>query len=108
MRGGKNPQLIMVESPFMTRVGDAPGHRELRRRLDRAAGTGPVAQSRDADSKTADECLYRSKQAGRNRTTGSRDSAAVPLARAADWRRGRGGDPAVAAAALSPPCAAAR
>ena len=37
--------------------------------------------------RTADECLYRSKQAGRNRTTGGRDRRRR-AARAADRRDG--------------------
>ncbi len=33
--------------------------------------------------KTADECLYRSKEAGRNRTTGVKIPAAVPFSASA-------------------------
>jgi len=69
---------IVVESPFMTRVGNL--------RVTASFGVASTeSQGPDLSfkvetlMKTADECLYRSKQAGRNRTTAVEIPAAVPL-----------------------------
>ena len=69
---------IVIESPFMTRVGNL--------RVTSSFGVastelqGPDLSFKvETLMKTADECLYRSKQAGRNRTTAVEIPAAVPL-----------------------------
>jgi diguanylate cyclase (GGDEF)-like protein len=69
---------IVFESPFMTRVGDL--------RVTSSFGVASTeSQGPDLSfkvetlMKTADECLYRSKQAGRNRTTAAEIPSAVPL-----------------------------
>jgi two-component system cell cycle response regulator len=69
---------IVVESPFITRVGNLQVTSSFG-----VASTdlqGPdLSLKVETLMKTADECLYRSKQAGRNRTTAVEIPAAVPL-----------------------------
>jgi len=66
---------MMTSSPFLTRAGDA----EVTASFG-VASTGPqgpdLALKVETLIKSADECLYRSKQAGRNRTLGIEISAA--------------------------------
>jgi two-component system cell cycle response regulator len=69
---------IVVESPFMTRVGNLQVTSSFG--VASTDSQGPdLSLKVETLMKTADECLYRSKQAGRNRTTAVEIPAAVPL-----------------------------
>ncbi len=71
-------RCIMEATPFMTRAGDVKVTSSF-------GGASTEAQGPDLSLKvetlirTADECLYSSKQSGRNRTTGVEIPAALAL-----------------------------
>jgi diguanylate cyclase (GGDEF)-like protein len=68
---------IVVESPFMTRVGNLGVTSSFG--VASTESQGPDLSFKvETLMKTADECLYRSKQAGRNRTTAVEIPAAAP------------------------------
>jgi diguanylate cyclase (GGDEF)-like protein len=73
-------RAVVAEAPFMTRAGDVPVTASF-------GGASTERQGPDLSLKverllrTADECLYRSKEAGRNRTTAVEIHA--PVARSA-------------------------
>jgi two-component system cell cycle response regulator len=62
-------RMLIAATPFATRSGDSPVTASFG-----VASTGPngpdIALKVDALIRTADECLYQSKQGGRNRTSG--------------------------------------
>jgi two-component system cell cycle response regulator len=78
-------RLLISGTPFATRAGDAAVTASFG-----VASTGPqgpdIALKVDALIRTADECLYRSKQAGRDRTS-SREISPSPLAVPASMAR---------------------
>jgi two-component system, cell cycle response regulator len=71
-------RLTIAATPFSTRAGDVPLTASFG-----VASTGPngpdIMLKVDALIRCADECLYRSKEAGRDRSTGE-EVAALPLA----------------------------
>jgi diguanylate cyclase (GGDEF)-like protein len=71
-------RALISESPFATRTGAAPVTVSVG-----VASTGPhgpdLALKVEALIRCADECLYRSKQAGRNCTTGVEIAVAPAL-----------------------------
>jgi len=69
---------IVVETPFLTRAGNLQVTSSFGVASTEAQGPD-LSFKIETLMKTADECLYRSKQAGRNRTTAVEIPAAVPL-----------------------------
>ncbi len=71
-------RALIAATPFATRVGDAAVTASFG-----VASTGPsgpdISLKVDALIRCADECLYRSKQEGRNRTCGVEIEASPPL-----------------------------
>ncbi|MGO9512344.1 MAG: diguanylate cyclase [Steroidobacteraceae bacterium] len=70
---------IMAASPFVTRAGDAEVTASFGVASTPPHGPG-LSLKVEMLIRTADECLYRSKQAGRNRTTAVEIADSVPLA----------------------------
>ena len=71
-------RLIMAATPFVTRAGDAVVTASFG--VASTAPHGPdLSLKVDMLIRTADECLYRSKQTGRNRTTGIEIPASMAL-----------------------------
>jgi diguanylate cyclase (GGDEF)-like protein len=71
-------RTLISSTPFTTRAGDAPVTASFG-----IASTGPngpdISLKVDAIIRTADECLYRSKQEGRDRSCGSEIAATHAL-----------------------------
>jgi two-component system cell cycle response regulator len=71
-------RTLISATPFSTRAGDAPVTASFG-----AASTGPngpcIGLKVDTFIRTADECLYRSKQDGRDRTTGREIAVSTSL-----------------------------
>jgi diguanylate cyclase (GGDEF)-like protein len=71
-------RLMMTATPFVTRAGDAEVSASFG--VASTAPQGPdLSLKVETLIRTSDECLYRSKQAGRNRTTGVEISEALAL-----------------------------
>jgi diguanylate cyclase (GGDEF)-like protein len=71
-------RAIMSESPFMTRGGNIAVTSSFGVASTDDKGPDLLLKS-ELLIRTADECLYRSKQAGRNRTTGVEIAVPVPF-----------------------------
>ena len=71
-------RAVMSATPFMTRAGDVAVTSSFGVAATEAQGPD-MSLKGEALMRTADECLYSSKQAGRNRTTGVEIPAAVAL-----------------------------
>jgi two-component system, cell cycle response regulator len=79
MHAAEKIRTLIAATPFNTRAGDAPVMASFG-----VASTGPcgpdITLKVDALIRTADECLYRSKQGGRNRSCGHEIVVSEPLA----------------------------
>ncbi len=75
-------RAIMTSEPFMTRTGDVPATSSFGVASTDAQGPDLLLKS-ETLIRAADECLYMSKDAGRNRATGVEIPAAISLAPAA-------------------------
>ena len=71
-------RLSIAATPFATRSGDAPVTASFGVASTKANGPD-ISLKVDALIRTADECLYRSKQGGRDRSTGEEIAAAMLL-----------------------------
>jgi diguanylate cyclase (GGDEF)-like protein len=76
-------RAIVAESAFLTRAGNVPVTASLGSASTQKGGPD-LSLKVELLLRTADECLYRSKQAGRNRTTAVEIAAAVELSQSAD------------------------
>jgi diguanylate cyclase (GGDEF)-like protein len=78
MHAAEKIRTLIAATPFNTRAGDAPVMASFG-----VASTGPcgpdITLKVDALIRTADECLYRSKQGGRNRSCGHEIVVSEPL-----------------------------
>jgi diguanylate cyclase (GGDEF)-like protein len=71
-------RVLMSESPFMTRGGNITITSSFGVASTDDKGPDLLLKS-ELLIRTADECLYRSKQSGRNRTTGVEIAVPLPL-----------------------------
>ena len=93
-------RAVIAASPFATRAGDAAVTASFG-----VASTGPsgpdISLKVDALIRCADECLYRSKQEGRNRTSGLEIGGRAAAAAQGDWLKSRRAYPALRNSALT-------